>query len=60
LQQQLPGLTGGEGMLESEFSRYQQVPGEFPARPRTDRNPLCREEYLLHLQRAALSLRGTG
>jgi ribosomal protection tetracycline resistance protein len=49
LQQQLPGLTGGEGVLESEFARYQQVQGEFPVRQRTDHNPLCREEYLLRL-----------
>jgi ribosomal protection tetracycline resistance protein len=36
LQQQLPGLTGGEGVLESEFARYQQVSGDFPVRRRTD------------------------
>ena len=53
LQQQLPGLTAGEGVLESEFARYQQAPGEFPVRPRTDHNPLCREEYLLRVQRGA-------
>jgi ribosomal protection tetracycline resistance protein len=53
LQQQLPGLTAGEGVLESEFARYRQAPGEFPVRPRTDHNPLCREEYLLRVQRGA-------
>jgi len=60
LQQQLPGLTGGEGVLESEFARYQQVPGDFPVRPRTDHNPLCRQEYLLRVQRGALRLRSAG
>jgi ribosomal protection tetracycline resistance protein len=57
LQQQLPGLTGGEGVLESEFARYQQVSGEFPVRHRTDHNPLSRDEYLLHIQRGGLTLR---
>jgi ribosomal protection tetracycline resistance protein len=51
LQQQLPGLTRGEGTLESEFARYQPVSGTPPARPRTDHNPLDRREYLLHVQR---------
>jgi ribosomal protection tetracycline resistance protein len=60
LQQQLPGLTGGEGVLESEFARYQEVSGEFPVRRRTDYNPLCRDEYLLHIQRGALTFRRTG
>jgi len=60
LQQQLPGLTGGVGVLESEFARYQQVPGEFPVRPRTDHNPLCREEYLLRVRRGALGLTRAG
>jgi ribosomal protection tetracycline resistance protein len=32
LQQQLPGLTGGEGVLESRFGGYQPVRGTFPAR----------------------------
>jgi ribosomal protection tetracycline resistance protein len=50
LRQQLPGLTRGEGILESEFARYQPVRGEAPGRPRTDRNPLNRKEYLLHVQ----------
>jgi ribosomal protection tetracycline resistance protein len=51
LRQQLPGLTGGEGVLESEFARYREVRGEVPVRLRTDHNPLCREEYLLRVQR---------
>ncbi|GAA1924279.1 TetM/TetW/TetO/TetS family tetracycline resistance ribosomal protection protein [Streptomyces durmitorensis] len=46
LEQLLPSLTRGEGELESAFERYQPVRGEAPDRPRTDRNPLCRKEYL--------------
>jgi ribosomal protection tetracycline resistance protein len=34
LQQQLPGLTGGEGMLETIFGGYQPVRGTFPVRTR--------------------------
>jgi ribosomal protection tetracycline resistance protein len=51
LQQQLPALTRGEGVLECAFDRYQPVPGTIPARPRSDHNPLNREEYLLHVLR---------
>ncbi|MEV0082635.1 translation factor GTPase family protein [Saccharopolyspora sp. NPDC050642] len=50
LQQQLPGLTRGEGVLDSAFDRYEPVRGEIPTRPRTDRNPLDRKEYLLRLR----------
>jgi ribosomal protection tetracycline resistance protein len=32
LQEQLPGLTSGEGVLESSFSGYQPVRGRFPVR----------------------------
>ncbi|MEU6761012.1 translation factor GTPase family protein [Streptomyces sp. NPDC046853] len=46
LEKLLPSLTRGEGELESSFERYRAVQGEAPARPRTDRNPLCRKEYL--------------
>ena len=51
LQQQLGSATHGEGVVEFEFGRYEPVAGEVPARPRTDDNPLNREEYLLHLAR---------
>jgi len=51
LQQQLPGLTRGEGVLESSFDHYQPVRGAPPERPRTDGNPLSRREYLLHVSR---------
>ena len=46
LRRRLPSLTRGEGMLESAFHRYQPVRGAIPDRPRTDRDPLDREEYL--------------
>ena len=51
LEQQLPGLTQGEGTLECSFGHYQQVSGELPARPRSDHNPLNRQEYLRHVIR---------
>jgi ribosomal protection tetracycline resistance protein len=51
LQQQLPALTRGEGILESAFDHYQLVRGEIPVRPRSDHNPLNRKEYLLHVAR---------
>jgi ribosomal protection tetracycline resistance protein len=51
LQQRLPGLTRGEGVLECAFDHYQPVRGAPPARPRTDNNPLNRKEYLLHVVR---------
>jgi ribosomal protection tetracycline resistance protein len=47
----LPGLTSGEGTLETEFDHYRPVRGDVPDRPRTDHNPLNRKEYLLHVQR---------
>jgi ribosomal protection tetracycline resistance protein len=51
LQQQVGGATHGEGVLELTFARYQPVTGSPPNRPRSDYNPLNREEYLLHLAR---------
>ncbi|KRV49064.1 GTP-binding protein [Wenjunlia vitaminophila] len=51
LEQQLPGLTRGEGVLECAFDRYQPVVGPPPARDRTDHNPLDRKEYLLRVAR---------
>ncbi len=32
LQEQLPGLTGGEGVLDASFGGYQPVHGKFPVR----------------------------
>jgi ribosomal protection tetracycline resistance protein len=46
LRQQLPPLTGGEGVLECAFDRYEPVRGTYPSRPRWDNNPLDRVEYL--------------
>ncbi|SDS89383.1 elongation factor G [Actinopolymorpha singaporensis] len=51
LQLQLPGLTRGEGMLDSAFERYQPVRGPAPTRARTDQNPLDRREYLRVVKR---------
>ncbi|MEU1004246.1 translation factor GTPase family protein [Streptomyces tibetensis] len=52
LGQRLPGLTRGEGELESSFSHYAPVVhGTIPERPRTDHNPLNRKEYLLNVTR---------
>jgi len=51
LQQQVPALTRGEGVLECAFERYQPVGGAIPTRPRTDHNPLDRKEYLLRVMR---------
>jgi ribosomal protection tetracycline resistance protein len=49
LQRQLPGLTGGEGVLETRFCGYRPVRGEPPTRRRTTVNPLDRDDYLRHL-----------
>ena len=46
LQARLPELTRGEGVLESAFAGYRPVRGAPPSRPRTDRNPLDRVDYL--------------
>jgi ribosomal protection tetracycline resistance protein len=51
LQLQLPTLTSGEGVLESAFDRYEPVRGTPPDRPRTDHDPLNRDEYLLRVVR---------
>ena len=51
LQSRLPDLTRGEGVLESAFAGYQPVEGVAPTRPRTDRNPLDRADYLRRVSR---------
>jgi ribosomal protection tetracycline resistance protein len=51
LTQQLAGLTRGEGVLESAFDHFRPVRGTPPSRPRFDRNPLNRKEYLLDVVR---------
>ncbi|MFC4035614.1 GTP-binding protein [Streptomyces polygonati] len=56
LEQRLPTLTRGEGVLESAFHHYQPVTGPVPERARTDHNPLHRKEYLLAVQRRLTGL----
>ncbi|MBM7168866.1 TetM/TetW/TetO/TetS family tetracycline resistance ribosomal protection protein [Streptomyces sp. G44] len=51
LEQRLPGLTRGEGELESAFDHYEPVRGPAPTRERTDHDPLHRKEYLLRVVR---------
>lgn len=51
LKEQLPAISHGEGVLDSRFSKYQAVTSAIPSRPRTDRNPLNRSEYLKRVQR---------
>ncbi|WP_405608618.1 GTP-binding protein [Streptomyces sp. NBC_00076] len=52
LEQRLPGLTRGEGELESSFDHYAPVArSAVPSRTRTDHNPLNRKEYLLKVTR---------
>jgi ribosomal protection tetracycline resistance protein len=53
LRQSLPPLTGGEGVLECAFDRYEPVTGTPPTRSRTDSNPLDRTEYLQRVTRRA-------
>ena len=49
LEQQLPGATRGEGIIELRFGHHQPVSGTIPTRPQSDRNPLNRKECLLHI-----------
>jgi ribosomal protection tetracycline resistance protein len=49
LQRELPGLTSGEGLLDSSFGGYRPVRGIAPSRRRITADPLNREEYLLSL-----------
>jgi ribosomal protection tetracycline resistance protein len=51
LERALPGLTRGEGVVDTAFDRYRPVTGAPPRRARTDHNPLDRSEYLLHVTR---------
>jgi ribosomal protection tetracycline resistance protein len=47
----VPGLTRGEGVLETSFDSYRPVPEPYPTRVRGDDNPLHRREYLLRVER---------
>lgn len=60
LEQRLPGLTSGEGVLESAFGGYRPVVGAVPDRARTDHDPLHRKEYLLSVVRRAGASRQSG
>ncbi len=53
LRQRLPALARGEGVLESEFERYQAVNGPFPVRARTGLDPRDRRNCLIHAARQA-------
>jgi ribosomal protection tetracycline resistance protein len=58
LQRQLPGLTAGEGVLESTFDGYQPVHGDPPTRKRTMADPRHRKEYLKSLTRQGVRMAG--
>jgi len=51
LQQQLPALTRGEGVVDIVSASYRPARKPVPIRTRTDHNPLNRAEYLLHVVR---------
>ncbi|WP_405800206.1 GTP-binding protein [Streptomyces sp. NBC_01506] len=51
LEQLLPTLTSGEGVLESAFAHHRPVQDPPPTRSRTDHDPLNRKEYLLSVVR---------
>ncbi len=51
LGQRLPGLTGGEGVVETAFDGYRPVTGPAPTRPRTEPDALNRRGYLLQVAR---------
>ena len=51
LQQSLPALTRGEGVMEAAFDHYRPIRGPFPVRPRMGADPLDRKEYLRRLAR---------
>src|SRR5918992_3397451 len=52
LRLELQAPTRGEGILESAFDHYEPVGAEVPTRPRSDHNPLNRDEYMLRVSRA--------
>jgi ribosomal protection tetracycline resistance protein len=52
LEQQLPGLTRGEGDWLATFAGHIPVTGDVPERPRHGANPLNRAHYLAEVARA--------
>ncbi|BCJ47073.1 tetracycline resistance protein, tetM/tetO subfamily [Actinoplanes ianthinogenes] len=59
LQRRLPGVTRGEGVVESAFDHYAPVRGPAPVRERTGPDPLDRKEYLLRVLRRTGAAAGT-
>ena len=57
LRRQLPGLTGGEGVVETSFGGHEPVRGLPPTRRRTTVNPLDRDTYLARVARHASGTR---
>lgn len=51
IQQQLPGLTSGAGMMEASFDHYAPATGPQRLRPRSGADPFNRSEYLLRMRR---------
>jgi ribosomal protection tetracycline resistance protein len=51
MQNRLPGLSMGEGSLETRFGGYQPIGSDPPRRPRTTPSPLDREAWLAWLAR---------
>jgi ribosomal protection tetracycline resistance protein len=51
LEQQIPGLTRGEGDWMTTFAGYTPVGGEAPQRPRIGPNPLNRAHYFAEVAR---------
>ena len=49
IQNQLPGMSMGEGSLESRFGGYQPIGSDPPRRPRTSPSPLDRDAWLASL-----------
>jgi ribosomal protection tetracycline resistance protein len=51
LQHQMPGLSMGEGILETRFGGYQPIGENPPKRPRSGPSPLDRDAWLASLAR---------
>ncbi len=53
VQQQVPGLTGGMGAMETSFSHYTRADNPPPPRRRSGADPFNERDYLLRLHRNA-------
>ena len=51
LRRRLPGLTGGEGVLDAEFAGYEPATGDRPTRRRLTPDPRNLQEYLARVGR---------